>query len=51
VFSEVFMAEEDDGVADRGLGDAMTVAVQTLLETLLEDFSTSELCSSTTEIS
>lgn len=40
MFSEVFMAEEGNGVADRGLGDATTVTVQTLLETLLKDFST-----------
>ena len=40
MFSEVFIAEEGNGVADRGLGDATTVAVQTLLEILLEDFCT-----------
>jgi hypothetical protein len=34
------MAEEGNGVAYRGLGDATTVAVQILLETILKDFST-----------
>lgn len=40
MFPEVFIAEDGNGVPDRGLGDATTVAVQTLLEVLLEDFST-----------
>jgi hypothetical protein len=39
-FSEVFVAEEGDVVAHKGLGDATTVTVQTLLETLLEDICT-----------
>jgi hypothetical protein len=31
VFSGVFMPKEDDGIADKELGDSTTVGVQTLL--------------------
>jgi hypothetical protein len=36
VFSGVFIAEEADGVGDKGSGDNTTVDVQILLEALLD---------------
>jgi hypothetical protein len=35
VFSGVFLAEEVDGVGDKGLGDTTTLDAQTLLEAFL----------------